>query len=166
MSTSTVTHSETNTAWDSIGSAFARLALAAGFLSAVADRLGLWGPPGATNVSWGNFGNFTSYVAQLNFFAPSPLMPLLAWAATLAEAGLATALLVGWRTRLVAFASGLLLLSFASTMTLALGLKSPLDYSVFAACAAAFLLSGRPPDRWTLDSRIVAEETPVSSPEN
>ena len=33
---------------------FARFALGASFLSAVADRFGLWGPYGAKNVSWGN----------------------------------------------------------------------------------------------------------------
>jgi hypothetical protein len=32
---------------------FARFALGASFLSAVADRFGLWGPHGAKNVSWG-----------------------------------------------------------------------------------------------------------------
>src|ERR1700739_838222 len=32
---------------------FARFALGASFLSAVADRFGLWGPYGAKNVSWG-----------------------------------------------------------------------------------------------------------------
>src|SRR5215470_4708423 len=37
---------------------FARFALGASFLSAVADRFGLWGPYGAKNVSWGNFGPF------------------------------------------------------------------------------------------------------------
>src|SRR5262244_2402672 len=36
---------------------FARFALGASFLSAVADRFGLWGPYGAKNVSWGNFAH-------------------------------------------------------------------------------------------------------------
>jgi hypothetical protein len=30
-----------------------RVTIAAGFLSAVADRFGLWGPPGAANIDWG-----------------------------------------------------------------------------------------------------------------
>lgn len=42
---------------------FARIALAAAFLSAVADRFGLWGPPGATGVAWGDLKNFNDYVA-------------------------------------------------------------------------------------------------------
>ena len=35
-----------------------RMALAAGFLSAVADRLGLWGPIGTPGVSLGGFARF------------------------------------------------------------------------------------------------------------
>lgn len=30
-----------------------RIAVASAFLSAVADRLGYWGPPGSPNASWG-----------------------------------------------------------------------------------------------------------------
>ncbi len=131
---------------------FLRLTLAAGFLAAVADRFGLWGPPGASNVAWGDWQSFVEYVAILNWFAPAPLIPALAWAATLAETLFALGLLVGWRLRWFALASGLLLLSFALTMTIALGVKAPLDFSVFAAAAGAFLLAaiatdGRPNGR-------------------
>lgn len=35
-------------------SVFLRLALGATFLTAVADRFGLWGPAGAANVAWGD----------------------------------------------------------------------------------------------------------------
>jgi hypothetical protein len=47
--------------------------------------------------------------------------------------------------------SGLLLLSFALGMVTGLGIKAPLDYSVFSAAAAAFLLAFWEPDRFTLD---------------
>jgi hypothetical protein len=50
-------------------------------------------------------------------------------------------LLIGWQLRWFALAAGLLLLSFAITMTLALGVKAPLDFSVFAAAGGAFLLA-------------------------
>jgi len=128
---------------------FLRIGLAAGFLSAVADRVGLWGSPGAPNVAWGEWNVFVGYVARLNWFAPALVIPALAWAATLAEMLIALGLLVGWRLRWFALASGLLLLSFALTMTIALGVKTPLDFSVFAAAAGAFLLAaittdGRP----------------------
>ena len=46
---------------------------------------------------------------------------------------------VGFGTRLRL--SGLTLLVFALTMTLALGIKAPLDFSVFSASAGAFLLA-------------------------
>ena len=120
---------------------FLRVALAAGFLSAVADRFGLWGPAGAANVAWGAWQPFVDYVAKLNWFAPPASTPILAWVATVAEVVLGIGLLIGWQLRWFALAAGLLLLSFAITMTLALGVKAPLDFSVFAAAGGAFLLA-------------------------
>ncbi len=120
---------------------FLRLTLTAGFLSAVADRFGLWGPPGASNVAWGDWQRFVEYVAILNWFAPEPIIPTLAWAATLGEFLVALGLLVGWQLRWVALVGGILLLSFAVTMTMALGIKAPLDFSVFGAAAGSFLLA-------------------------
>jgi len=125
---------------------FLRLALAAGFLSAVADRFGLWGSPGDPGVAWGEWSPFVESVARLNWFVPEPLIPTLAGLATLAEVVLAVALVVGWKLRVSALASGLLLLSFAVTMTIAGGVKGPLDYSVFVAAAGAFLLAAVAPD--------------------
>lgn len=120
---------------------FIRAALAAGFLSAVADRFGLWGAPGAANVAWGNWQNFLEYVATLNWFVPAALIPALAWMATLAEIIIGLGLLVGWRLRSFSVAAGLLLLTFALAMTFSTGLKTALDASVFAASAGAFLLA-------------------------
>ncbi len=48
---------------------FLRLGLAAGFLSAGADRFGLWGSASAPNVTWGEWSAFVDYVATLNWFA-------------------------------------------------------------------------------------------------
>ena len=45
---------------------YARIALGVAFLSAVADRFGLWGKYGG----WGNFANFTKYTAEVNSFMP------------------------------------------------------------------------------------------------
>jgi len=118
-----------------------RCALAASFLSAVADRLGLWGPPGAPGVAWGSVPKYEEYVAQLNWFLPAGLAPVVGWAATIFEATLAIGLLIGWRLRWVAFAAGVLLTTFAATMAAALGPKPPLDYSVPSAAAAAFLVA-------------------------
>lgn len=123
----------------------ARLALAASFLSAVADRLGLWGPPGAAGVAWGSVEKYEEYVATLNWFLPPPLIPPVGWAATAAEVLLAAGLVAGWRLRWVALAAGLLLAAFAATMAFALGPKPPLDYSVPSAAGAALLLAAVSP---------------------
>ena len=130
-----------------VGSWLLRIALALAFLSAVADRFGLWGPPGSPGVGWGDLTGFNAYVAKLNWFVPAGLIPVVGWASTAAETGLALALLIGWKLRWVSLASALLLLSFAATMTVALGPKAPLDYSVFTAAAAAFLLFATQPSR-------------------
>ena len=120
---------------------FLRIALAIGFLSAVADRLGIWGPPGATNVAWGSWEPFVEYVGILNWFAPASMHSVLAWIATIAEIVIAVGLLVGWKLRWFAYASSLLLLIFAVTMMMAHGIKTPLDYSVLTASAASLLLA-------------------------
>jgi len=122
---------------------FARIALAAGFLSAVADRFGIWGLPGGTNVAWGDFASFTAYAARINPWAPGSLMTLIAWTATLAEIALALLLIAGYRTRWAAFGSGVLLLLFALGMTAGTGIKTAFDASVLAASAAGFLLSAQ-----------------------
>jgi len=121
-------------------SVFLRLALGISFLSAVADRFGLWGAYGQPNVAWGNYARFVDYTAKLNWFLPAAMIPMLACIATAAETLLGLLLVLGWKTRVTALLSGLLLSSFAVTMTLALGVKAPLNFSVFSAAGAAFLL--------------------------
>ena len=116
-----------------------RVALAFSFLSAVADRFGLWGQFGS-GVAWGDFGRFTAYTARLLWFLPPSLVWPAAILSTGAEVVVAGGLLVGWRLHWWAFAAAALLLSFALAMTGALGVKTPIDYSVWTAAAAAFLL--------------------------
>ncbi|ACL65058.1 DoxX family protein [Anaeromyxobacter dehalogenans 2CP-1] len=112
---------------------YARLALAAAFLSAVGSRLGLWGH--------NDFDAFVRYTAEVNAFLPAALAPFLARAATVAETTLGLALLAGVRLRWVALASAGLLAVFGAAMGISFGPKSPLDYSVFSASAAALLLA-------------------------
>jgi uncharacterized membrane protein YphA (DoxX/SURF4 family) len=133
------------------GALFIRLALGISFLSAVADRFGGWGGYGQPHVAWGNFQRFTAYTGTLLWFMPAALFPFLAWIATVAETVLGLALVLGLFTRLAALLSGILLLLFALAMTFSLGLKAPLDFSVFSASGGAFLLAalGRYP--WSLD---------------
>ena len=120
---------------------YMRLALGITFLAAVTDRFGLWGPPGTSNVAWGNFENFLAYAATLNPYLPTAWIPTLGWIVTLAEVACGLALIVGFQTRRVAVVSGLLLLAFALGMIRGAGIKAPLSYSVFSASAGAFLLA-------------------------
>src|SRR5215468_12776798 len=117
-----------------------RVALAFSFLSAVADRFGLWGQFGVAGVGWGDFERFSAYTARLLWFLPPSLASPAAILATAAEVIVAAGLLVGWRLHWWAFAAAALLLSFAVAMTGALGVKAPTDASVWTAAAAAFLL--------------------------
>lgn len=128
---------------------FLRLAIAAGFLSAVADRFGGWGLPGEPGVAWGNWPAFVAYTGTLTgwLIAGPAATQGLAMLATGLEVGLGLLLLIGYQTRYAAFGSGLLLLSFALSMTISArpgvsaSPKAALDYSVFVGSAAAFLLS-------------------------
>lgn len=122
-------------------SLFARVAIALSFLSAVADRFGLWTLLlGSENVVWGNMSNFIAYTGVLVPWVPALILPLFAWAATIGEIVLGILLLVGFQIRLVALLSGILLLTFAVSMLFFVNIKAPLDYSVFTAAACAFLL--------------------------
>jgi len=123
--------------WERAGILYARIALGTAFLSAVADRFGLWGKYGG----WGNFANFTKYTAAVNSFMPAFAIPFLAWTATLAETALGLALIIGVWPRWVALGAAVLLVMFGTTMAISFGIKSPLDYSVFSASAAALLLA-------------------------
>lgn len=117
---------------------FLRLSLGAAFLSAVADRFGYW----PTELSaWGDWATFVDYTAQLNQWAPDFLIPTLAFTATLAEIILAITLIIGFKTKWSAILSGILLLIFALSMTMYLGIKTVFDFSVLSASAAAFALS-------------------------
>ena len=127
---------------------FARFALGASFLSAVADRFGLWGPHGAKNVSWGNFAHFVQYTGAVTSLFPGSSTVSYTWAATVAETLFGILLIAGFKIRMASVLSGLLLLLFAIGMATGLGIKTPFDYSVFSAAAAAFLLAF-----WDVNSR-------------
>jgi hypothetical protein len=109
------------------------------------------------------------YTGKLNWFLPTPALPALAWMSTVLETALGVALLLGVFPRLVAAMSGILLLLFALAMTLALGIKAPLDASVFTALAGAFLLSVVPDDRPAAprggnSTRVSSPNVDVSAP--
>jgi thiosulfate dehydrogenase [quinone] large subunit len=130
---------------------FLRLSIAAGFLSAVADRFGLWSEK---NSAWGNWNNFLEYTKVINPWFPESLIPAIGGIATGAEIVFAICLILGLRTELAAKLSGVLLLIFALSMTFSSGIKGAFDYSVFAASAGAFALSMLKEKYWELDSLI------------
>ena len=127
-----------NIDWQRVGIRYARLALGASFLSGIADRFGLYS---GRNVGYGNFDGFMQYTAKVNSFMPASTIPILAWAATVAELSLGLALVLGMWLRWVALGSSALLVLFGTAMAISFGIKSPLDYSVFSASAAALLVA-------------------------
>lgn len=118
---------------------FLRIAIAVTMLSAVADRFGFWG----ANSSWGNWESFEKYTRSLTPFLPEMLSRFAAYSATFLEILFPIMLLMGYKTKLAAYGSGFLLMTFALSMTIAFGMKAPLDYSVWIGCAAAFLLANQ-----------------------
>ncbi|MGF2414688.1 DoxX protein [Ferruginibacter sp.] len=135
-----------------ISTLFLRLALASGFLSAVAARLNLWGKRVSVSEAWTSFLNYT---AEVNSFLPKNFIPTIAVLATIMETGLAILLLVGFKTSYASLGAGILLLLFALAMTYSYGIKEPLDYSVFAASAGAFLLTTVPVHKWSIDQLLI-----------
>jgi len=120
---------------------FLRFSLSASYLSAVADRFGLWGAPGAEGVFWGNFQNFNAYTQTLNPLLPELMVLPLSWFVTILEIVLGILLIFNIRSKEVGYTSAGLLALFAIAMIANLGLKAPLDYSVLTACAASLALA-------------------------
>lgn len=119
---------------------FLRFALAASYLSAVADRFGLWGQSGEPGVVWGNFDSFLEYTQYLNPWASISISNGLGYFATALEIVLGIFLIVGFKMKLTSVISFALLLIFALSMTFTGGIKGVLDYSVLTACSASLLL--------------------------
>lgn len=116
---------------------YARIAIGAAFLSAVASRFGVW----KGSIGMASFANFLQYTAEVNSFMPAATIPFLAWTATIAETAFGIALISGIAVRKAAFGSAILLALFGTAMAISQGIKSPLDYSVFSASAGALLLA-------------------------
>ena len=135
----------------SFSSVFLRFALGLSLLSAVADRFGWWGAFGQPHVSWGNFARFVDYTGKLNWFLPHAMISALAVISTCAEILFGLLLLAGWQTRITALWSGMLLMTFGLAMTLALGMKAPLKFSVFSAAGGSLLLATCPAFPWSVD---------------
>lgn len=123
--------------WERAGVLYARIALGAAFLSAVASRFGIWD----RTFDLEHFAKFIQYAAQVNSFMPAAAIPFSAWAATIAETSLGILLILGLWPRWVALASAILLAMFGTAIAISFGAESPMDYSVFSASGAAVLLA-------------------------
>ncbi len=123
--------------WEQTGILYARFALGAAFLSAVAGRFGLW----ERTVDLRHFAGFLEYAGEVLSFMPKASVPYLAWAATACETSFGILLILGLWTRWVAVGSAILLAMFGTAMAISFGLKSPMDYSVYSASGAAVLVA-------------------------
>jgi putative oxidoreductase len=127
-----------------------RIFFAYEFGSAVADRLGWFGPPGS-GVSWGDFAHFVAYTHRVNAFLPLSFAFPLAVLATIAESTFTVTLLFGICTRLAGLGAAILLLLFGSAMTASGLAQGQFDYAVFLLAAGAWYLSAIDPTWLSVD---------------
>lgn len=125
----------------------AAVLLAAAFAGAVADRFGLFGPPGSAGVSWGSWAAFVDYTGQLLHGAPEPVATVAAVGATAAEVALALALLIGWQRRWVGKAAAGLLLVYLVAMATSVGWAEVARYAMPIEIGGALLLTVSPARR-------------------
>jgi putative oxidoreductase len=129
-----------------------RLAIGITFLTPVLDRLGILGRAGTGNIEWGNWENFINYTTTLMPFFERPMVNVMGLIATIAEATIAVGLIVGCKTKYVALGSCLLTLTFIVFMATSVGIQKAINFGVFTASAASFLLSKIQYYHWSIDS--------------
>lgn len=118
-----------------------RVALGLGFIFPVLDRFGVLGTVGSPGVAWGEWKNFVKYTNDLMPYAAQEFANAGAVIATIAELVLGTALMLGIKTRLAAFASAGLTSVFALSMAIFLNPMAPVAYPVYVFIASALLLA-------------------------
>jgi uncharacterized membrane protein YphA (DoxX/SURF4 family) len=131
-----------------------RCALGITFLTPVFDRLGILGQAGTGNIEWGNWENFIKYTTTLMPIFDRPLVNIMGGIATVAELMIGVSLIVGFKTKYAALGACLITLTFIVFMTLSVGIQKPINYGVFTASAAGFLLSFIPNYKWSLDNLL------------
>jgi len=133
---------------------FLRLALGAGFLLPVMDRLGLFGANGTPGVTWGDWPHFVDYTHTLMPFLSKSVAGLLGGAATLAEIVFGICLILGFQTKLMAAGAAVLTCTFAIFMMISLGISAPFDYPVFVFTGGGLVLAGLDYFQWSIDSLL------------
>jgi len=121
--------------------AMLRIFVGIAFLSAIGDRLGIFGGPGTPGASWGSFRNFIIYTGQVNSFLPLTVIPTLAVIETVIEGLLGFGMLLGLGLRVAVLGSTVLLFLFGLAMTISLGLPSTFPFAVFVLATGTFLMT-------------------------
>lgn len=128
-----------------------RYALGITFLTPVADRLGILGAPGTGNIEWGNWSHFIDYTSTLMPVFDKPMVNVMGSIATIGELLVGICLIIGFKTKYAAIGASLITLTFIIFMTISVGIQKPVNYGVFTASAAGFLLSFIPNYKWSID---------------
>lgn len=136
-----------------IGQLLLRLALGAGFLIPVMDRLGLLGPPGS-GASWGDWEHFVDYTNTLIPFASRQIANIMGVFATVGELVFGILLVIGFRIKEAGLGAGILTLSFGLCMAIFVSISAPFDYPVFVFTGGALVLSGLDNYQWSIDHYI------------
>jgi uncharacterized membrane protein YphA (DoxX/SURF4 family) len=141
---------------------YLRLTMGIGFFVLGLDRLGAWGPNGSPGVSWGDWKHFSPYAHHLMSYLPYNLAEAFAMIATFVEVTGGFLLVIGLFTKQASFACSGLTLCFAIAMSIADGITSPMDYSVFTVSAAGLLLASLGEYRYSLDNLIAKKRVTLS----
>lgn len=129
-----------------------RLALGIGFALPVLDRLGLLGAPGTKGVNWGTWAKFIDYTNVILPIVNRPIANVLGVFVTICEAVFGICLILGFKTRVMAYGSALLTLIFGFCMAVFLGIHSPFGYPVFVFTGGGLLLSCVEKFNWSIDN--------------
>ena len=138
----------------SIAQLLLRFSLGIGFLLPVMDRLGYFGGPGTPNVFWGDWTSFVSYTNSLTPYLNLQMASYAAFMATALEVVFGILLIIGYKTRVVAYGSFMLTLVFALSMMFFLHFRAPFNFSVFVVSFSSLLLASSTTFRWSVDDYI------------
>jgi hypothetical protein len=120
-----------------------RFGLASTYLSGVADRFGVWARfGGVAGAAPGDMQHVAARIHGAAPVVPAALALVFAWIATTLDAAFGLGLLLGIRTRTMAFGSGVLALVYAfATLLLPSGLHATFASGFFAIAGASMLLA-------------------------
>lgn len=123
------------------------VALGLDLMAAIADRFGLFGPPGSAGVSWGSWEHFVAYTGELLGPVLAPASPVAALLATLVEAVLSVLLVSGWQRRWAGKLTAGLLTIYLVAMAFTVGLDEVARYGMPLLIGGALLISAVPARR-------------------